>query len=286
MTTTTARLAAALLLLGACGKGSSASTEAEETGNAAADVLASFDETGTGGGFAYFQRREDLRRGTILDRAMEAVLPSAEAAACWTSVFSECGAGKRVREYQACALGGMSLSGTVTLTFSKQNCTLLQADDSVTRDANFILTGRLNATLTVSSPGGGQKVTRTAGGWTYEVGGLSRVMETGSGTKLFDVSSKTLEPLVGTGYSRQNRVLKSGKLEIKHNLAGYTTTLSPENVTWNGTCNCPVSGKLSGSVTSSSGTENATVEITGCGTGTVTMGAETSSVSFDRCARL
>jgi hypothetical protein len=81
--------------------------------------------------------------------------------------------------------------------------------------------------------------------------------------------------------------MNGGQLQIKHNLAGYTTVLTPNNVTWNATCNCAVSGSFTGTVTSEAGkSESFDVEITGCGTATVTTQTKTKTVTLDRCAHV
>jgi hypothetical protein len=286
MKTTTILAGLALALVGC---GGTTADDAEELGHAAADALASFDESGTGGGFAWMRLpldRPGLDR-SLLDRALELAAPQAWAAACWSEHFGTCEAGVRVKDFGDCALGANKLSGDVTLTFSDSNCSMAGVGASVTRTAQFTLTGRRNATLSVSSEGGGQKVTRTADGYTYEVLGMQRVAKRASNETLFDISTRTIEPLVVTGTTRRERTLVSGKLEISHNLAHYKTTLVPENVTWDGACNCPVSGKLSGTATGlKNGDKSAVVEFTGCGTGTVTIGSESQSVSFDRCTTL
>ncbi len=283
-------LAVVAVALGGCG--SSGVDDVEEVGHAAADVMASLDETGTSGTLAWNAAPID-RPGfdrSIFDRASELAMPSAYAAVCWARPalqFSTCDNGVRTKDFGSCTLGLSTLEGDVTLTFSDPACTF-EVGSSVTRTADFKLTGRRNATLTVSSPGGGQRVTHTApNGYTYEVLGMERIMTSRAGETLFDIATKTDEPLVVTGTSRATRVINSGKLEIEHKLAGYTLTLVPENLTWDGTCNCPVSGKLTGSITGGKNSgDTASVEFQGCGSGTVTVGGESKTVSFDRCSLL
>ncbi|MBI5548553.1 MAG: hypothetical protein HY901_32115 [Deltaproteobacteria bacterium] len=286
---TTMRLMAAMTMAALVGCGGLAIDETEEVGQAAADVLASFDEAGTGSGFAWNVVPLD-RPGfdkSPLDRALDLAMPSAYAAACWGQSFATCNAGVRTKDFGDCALGANKLSGTVKLTFSDSGCSMAATGASVTREANFTLTGRRDATLSVTSPGGGQMATRTADGWLFKVKGMERVMKDRNDKTLFDIATHTEEDLVVQGRERFNRTIQSGKMVIEHKLAGYTTTLVPENVKWDGTCNCPVSGKLTGSITggTSSG-DSAVVEFTGCGTGKVTVGAEVKDVTFDRCAAL
>jgi hypothetical protein len=279
--------AVALCLTG-CGGAQSSAEDTQEVGHAAADVMASFDETSTGGGFAFSSPLDRPGLGkTTLDRALDLVVSPAYAEACWLATFSSCSAGTRTRSFDHCALAGFSLDGSVTLTFSQSTCSAAAVGDTVTRNADFTLHGRANYSLAVDSKGGGQKVTRTADGFTYQVLGMERVLTNASGKKIIDISTKTEEDLVVQGFTRANRVIKSGKFDVVHNLAGYTVQLVPADVTWNGTCNCPVSGKLTGSITAGKNVgKSAEVVFNGCGKGTVTVGTDTEDVDFDRCAAL
>jgi hypothetical protein len=283
---TIATLAVATLMLAGCG--GMTTDDVEETGHAAADVFASYDEGTSVTGMAWNVPlyRPSFDR-TLLDRTLDLALPSAWAAACWKEDFSACTNSERVRTFDHCALGPFSLDGSVTLDFSSATCAIpLAVGDTITRHANFTLNGRRNSALTVSDEGGGQMIAKTADGWTYSVPGMHRVMTDAKGTKLFDISTRTTSDIViSGGLTRKSRVLVSGTLEIVHNLAGFTVDLTPADLTWDGTCNCPVSGKLTGTATGKR-TGTAEIVITGCGTGTVTIGADTTTVNFDRCATL
>jgi hypothetical protein len=269
----------------ACGR--FAPDEVEEVGHAVGDAFASLDESGQGGGFAYVAplRRPELMRGSVGERLLEALLPAAHATGCWSIGFSACANGVRERDFGNCTLGSAELAGSATLTFSNDTCSLANTGDSVTREAEFTLTGRRNATLRVSSEGGGQIVTRTATGWSYRVLGMHRVMTTAAGRTFFDIETRTLADIGVTGSSRSTRVVSGGELEVRHNLAKYTTVLAPNELAWSATCNCPVSGTLSGTSTSDDGeAKTASIAITGCGRATVTIGDESRDLTFDRCS--
>lgn len=274
-------------LILACGR----KNDEEEVAQAAGDVLASADEGLEGGGLALLRapylNRPEFRERTLFRTLVDAAIPSAEAAGrCFTETFSACANGVRTRTFDQCTLGPSTLEGSVTLTFSDAaGCTVNDANESVTRAADFTLTGPRGGTLKVSAPGGGQKLTRGTDSWKYSVLGMQRVAADKNGKKLFDVSTKTLSDVTITGQNRANRVLNGGELEISHNLANYKVVLSPENLTWSSACNCPVSGKLNGTA-SGSVSGSFVVEMTGCGTAKVTNDGETKDVTLDRCASL
>lgn len=223
-----------------------------------------------------------------MDQLEDLVISRAWAGPCILETFDGCASGERTRSFNDCTfLGAATISGSVTLTFSDAaSCRIANVDDSVTREANFTVTGPRGAKAQVSSAGGGQKVTRTATGFLYGVLGMQRTLTDAGGKKVVDISSKTLEDFVISGSTRSDRTIHSGKLELTHHLAKYTTVLSPEQVKWTGSCTCPVSGKLHGTVTGARASKSFTLELTGCGTGTLTTDDDSAEVTFERCASL
>ncbi len=277
------RMVVAILLVGsltACGRGLD---EQEEYAQAVGDVMSSLDESSgaTGGGFSFLEMREPR----YFKESGFSLIPEAAAASCLTTAFSGCSSGLKTRSFGSCTLGlgRTTLSGNVTLAFTDSGCSMATVGASVTRTADFMVTGRRGATLTVSSPGGGQTVTRTSGGFNYSVGGMKRVLRQSSGDTIADIETRTLSAITLTGATRANRVITGGQLEIKNLTKGTTLVLSPNNVAWSSTCNCAVSGSFSGS-TSGDQEEGFTLTITGCGTATVEAGGSSEEVTFDRCS--
>jgi hypothetical protein len=284
-------LAAALAVAAAASGCRRASLDDQgEIGSAAGEAMASLDES-VGGqsttAYVPFFHLPDQLKGPLWRRAIGWVMPEAYAASCWQSTFGSCAAGVRTRQFGACTLGAATIDGQVTLTFNRPTlCTVITAGDAVTRTA-VTLTGPFGGTLEVTSPGGGQTLTKTADGFTFDVQGMERVLTSAANRKLFDVSTRTTSPLVITGSSRADLTIVSGTLEVTHNLAGYNVTLSADNLAWSSACNCAVSGTLTGTVDGGklSG-KSASVQITGCGQAQVTVDGDTESVTLDRCAPL
>jgi hypothetical protein len=264
--------------------------DANQIGAAVGEVMSSLDESTQGGTTTAFLRLPLLRppeqlKGPMWRRMIGAVRPQAYAAACTTETFSSCSAGARTKTFSGCTFGAATLDGSVTLAFTKDPlCVMTAAGDGVTRTASFTLTGLYGGTLAVSSPGGGQTLTKTATGFEYSVGGMERVLTGPGGHTLFDVSTETTTPIEITGSSRADLVIVSGALKVTHHLAGYAVTLTPSNLTWSAGCNCAISGSLTGTV--SGGThdgKSASVTLTGCGEAEVTIDGQTDSVTLDRC---
>ncbi|MFN7685352.1 MAG: hypothetical protein ACK5QT_08075 [Oligoflexia bacterium] len=274
-------LVLALVSLSACGRGLD---DQEEYAQSVGDVMSSMDESSgqTGGGFAYFRIPERLKpRSTFFD----VLMPDAYAASCTLQSFSACASGVRTRTFGGCTFAGgrVTLSGTVSLTFSDtSSCTMNDTNESVTRTADFTISGR-RGSLTVSAPGGGQTVTRTSSGFDYSVGGMKRVLKDSDGETIADIETRTLSVIAVTGTTRTNRVMNGGQLEIKNLTRGTTAVLTPSNLTWSANCNCAVSGSLSGTTSGDESFDDFKIEITGCGTATVSSGGASVDVEFDRC---
>jgi hypothetical protein len=265
------------LALSGCGRGL---TDQEEYAQSVGDAMSSLDEaSGSPGGSFTLREPRPLKGGGF------SLLTEAHAASCVLNSFSSCSAGAKTRTFGGCTLGlgRTTLEGTVSLSFSQVGCTMGATSDTVTRTADFTLTGRRGATLTVSSPGGGQTVTRTATGFTYTVGGMKRVLRDSSGETLADIETRTLSAITLTGSTRATRVMDGGELEIKNLTRSTTLVLSPSQVTWSAACNCAVSGVFSGT-TSGDQEKEFTLTLTGCGTATVESGGRSEDVTLDRCA--
>jgi len=262
--------------------------EADQIGESVGEAMSSLDESVAGGAATAmlpYRRMPDELKGPLWRRAMDGVILSAYAATCWEPTFSACNAsGVRSKDFGGCTIGGATLDGTVTLTFNRPLCAVLTAGDAVTRTADLTLTGLYGGTLEVTSPGGGQTLTRTAAGFDYTVGGMERVLTGSGGRTLFDIATRTTAPIVVTGSSRADLKIVSGSLEVDHKIAGYKVTLTADNLAWTSSCNCATSGTLAGAVSGGRfDGKAASVTLTGCGEADVTIDGETESVSLDRC---
>jgi hypothetical protein len=252
--------------------------EIDQIAASVGEAMSSLDESISGGAATAmlpYRRMPDALRPPLWRRALDEIIPSAYAASCWEPTFSACNAsGVRTKDFGGCNIGLATLTGTVQLTFTRPACAVVTAGDAVTRTADFTLTGLYGGTLEVTSPGGGQTLTRTADGFEYSVGGMERILTGGGGRTLFDVGTRTTAPIVVTGSSRADLKIVSGGLEIDHKIAGYKVTLT-------------AAGTLTGTVSGGRrGGKSASVTITGCGEADVTIDGDTESVSLDRCSAI
>ncbi|HXJ20917.1 MAG TPA: hypothetical protein VMT03_11855 [Polyangia bacterium] len=282
--------AAALAAVGSAGCRKEALTDQAQIGATVGEVMASANESASAGtstaALTPMFRTPDELRGPLWRRAARTLLPTASAAACYPFTFSACASGVRTETFSSCTFGPTTVDGNVTLAFSDSAGCALAVGDSVNRTADFTISGDYGGSLTVTSPGGGQTLTRTATGFDFAVGGIERVLMGLRNNELFDISTETTTPLSITG-SPGNLVIVGGTLVITHHLAGYAVSLTPNNLTWASTCNCAVSGSLSGTVSGGKDDgKSATVTLTGCGTADVTIDGDTESVTMDRCGAI
>lgn len=287
------------LMLISCGKNDDASTvNIQETAQQVGDTMASIDEVGGSSGSIAFST--DLEYKTIarvvnsstssdyLANLIDVIFPSsAYAAACYaTDTWGTCTNNVVTRTFSNCTIRTSTLSGSVTLTYNDgtvdSTCSF-PVNGTLDRNPSFTMTGIRGGTLTVSKTGtNGQRLTKTATGvYSFENDGIRRVIAA-NGATLYDYTTTTVSgsPLTITGSARASRVVDGGTLRVTNNLTSVYCDYSPEDVTWSSGCNCPSSGTWTGTCSDSKTTE---LEITGCGTGTLTINGVEESLTFDRC---
>lgn len=263
-----------------------------ETAQQVGDIMASVDEAG-GNNNGTIATLENQRRfmatkekqlpNNFVQDVFDLFTPinRAQAAACSTTTFSGCSSGEMVRDLNSCTIGSAVFTGDITLNFSQPTCTLNSDGDTVARDPNFSVTGRKNALLTVTKTGAsGQTMTRIgSGNYALANDGVRRVFSA-SGTTLFDYTTSTTSAITVTGTSRANRVMNGGSLQVINNKSAVVCSFAPTNVAWSSNCNCATSGTWGGSCSDG---KSGSIEITGCGRATITLGDDDDNVAFDRC---
>lgn len=285
-----------VLFVSACKKANndeSSTADYSEVAQQVGDIMASIDESGGSDGsmeinsaLSLFSRvsGEDLK----LQSEIQPYAICGQA-----SEFSSCSSNTITRTFGGCTLGGATFNGTVDFTWGGSgvsNCTIDSTGQHISRSPNFTVTGLRGATLTVSKTGTiGQRLTVTnANGvssvFNFSNDGIRRTFTTAGGSTLLDFSTETTSDINVSGTTRVNRVISGGTLKITNHLTSVTCDVSPNGVTWNSAaCNCARTGTWSGTCSDGS-TYN--LEITGCGTATLTFAGVTNSVKFDRCSGL
>lgn len=302
-------LVALSVSLSACGKKSALEDADSETAQQVGDLVASIDEMGgssgtiaslgnTGPSAVIAGIDEDrllrdarpvfARYGELLEPRGFGLLSDARAASCLVAPgFGSCSGGTITRTFGGCTLGLATFTGTVTLTWggSASGCSISGAGGHITRVPDFSVTGLRSVALSVSKTGSiGQRLTFTGLSGSSPVFSFSndgiRRQFTSGGTSLFDFTSATTSAITITGNTRAARVIDGGNLRVTNNKTGVVCDFVPSTVTWNGSCNCPSSGKWSASCTDG---KAGTLTITGCGTADFETEDNEGSVTFDRC---
>jgi hypothetical protein len=214
------------------------------------------------------------------------LIPSAHAATCnLISSFGSCTNNVITRSFNNCTLGSAVYDGNITLTYNDTNvnniCLMAANSHSISRKPNFSITNG-NYTYTVSTTGiDGQLLTRTAvATYDFTNDGIRRVVTNSSDEILYDFNTATTSAITVTGNNRDGRVIDGGTLRVTNNLTERICDYTPADVTYSASCNCAISGTWTGSCSDDLTT---TLEITGCGTGTFSIGDQSSSVEFSRC---
>ncbi len=260
------------------------------------DVAASIDESGgaTSGAittneinsyqktFARF-----INKDFSAPRALFSIaVPQAQAEACNVVNFGTCTSGTRTKTFNSCSSnGGGTISGNIILAYAGTHtnlCNISSASDSVSRAPNFTISGLRGATFKVATVGIGQTLTRVgAGSFTLTNAGIRRTFVTPKGTTKLDITASTGSAVTITGDARNTRNMNGGIILIKDNLTDVTCTLTPNNMAWTSSCNCPTSGSMSGTCSDSS--TFAVAFNSTCGESTVTKSGVDTTVTLDRC---
>lgn len=273
-----------------------------EAANAAGEQLAAIDEGAVGSGIGFRDAppappspwKHDLIDLFTLPSAYAAVTcTQASSWMCTTMVPSGAPAGTKsaiVGDFSGgCTAGGITVTGKTEIDFSTTNCHILTNGDYLIRFPNYTFTA-LGYTYSVSvPPGGGQKLTRTGlSSLEFTNQGVERVGTDSKNKTLFDIKTTTGAPVTVSGSTRAGRVVNGGSIVVEHKLAGFTTTMVPNNLTWTSGCNCPTSGSLDAT---NAGSRHNSWSITmgpNCGDATLTGseadgGTIMDSVSLQQC---
>lgn len=282
------------ILLSGCGN-----EVTDELSQQIGENMSSIDEMGGGDDTLAFRLPSPkLRKSageTILDWTERLTAPftiqRAHAVLCrLTDTFDTCTSNRLTRTFSGCTIGSATISGTVKLDYTDaavdNACALTANGHSIARTPSFTVSGRRGQTLTVSKTGSvGQRIIRgsSADAFTFSNDGIRRVFTDSTGATTYDFTTEVTTAFTLTGSSRTDRSINGGSLKITNNLTGISCEVTATAATWSSSCSCPVAGSWSGNCSNG---DTLLIELTGCGSATVTKGLVSQGVSFDRCESL
>lgn len=292
-------LAVSMLTLSACieqaATDSLTSDPQTDALESAVTVVSGQADDASGGSFAMQTKASAWKYAAVEN----VIFGSANASNCGRAFDQTCdnATGVKTVSYTNCSIAGrgFTLNGSVTLTYSNNNCTL-GVGDNVVRTYDDTISGphggavqttsALRANYLGSQIGGGGRLSHTgATAWTMDILGKHKI-GTRNGHTLFDVSVHTTTPIaVSSTLARSGRTISSGTIAIDHNVAKFTavyTTNPSQPLVWNSTCCHPVSGRLdatySGSVTGSG-----SITFNGCGSAELSKDGSARTLSLGYC---
>lgn len=187
------------------------------------------------------------------------------------------------------------VNGEVLRTYNNSVCSISQTNDSFLREhqlefqhiyAQAVLktSSREQRNYLGEDIGGGEQLTKIAGGFELDILGNNLEINRRSGFKHMDVSLSTLEPYVIKGTLRRaGRLVESGQIKIDHNLTQYTAIWTAKNLLWNSDCRCPVQGLLEVDFRGRR-VGGASIEFYSCGFATIsTDQGDTRTLRLPRC---
>lgn len=255
--------------------------------------VSSLADESTGGAFA--QNKTEVKQNSLWAQLL---FPKINASTVCSRPYTQtCSGGVRSIQYSGCtgAAGLVSLTGTAALNFSgasSSSCRFTNSGDALTRTYNIDFTGPRGGVLNLSSDlksdytgasyqGGGQLTYNGGSSWSVAVLGR-HTSYSYEGTEYYSTSVRTTSAMTITGsLGRSSRVLNGGALQVNHNLARFTATFVPSNVTWSGSC-YPSSGTLAVTY-SGAKTGTATIQFTGSGNATYTKDGESKTIEISYC---
>ncbi len=292
-------LAITTALVTGCRQGEQSTVTANDTQadvvESAVTMIAGQADDAAGSSFA-MQTSSDAYKYAFVETLL---VGSAHAANCGRAYDQACDNATGVKSvtYSNCTIAarGFTLSGNVTLTYSNNSC-LLGVGDYVHRTYNHTVTGPRGGAIQTTSAlradyrgtqiGGGGKLTHTgASDWTVELLGKHKI-GTRNGNTLFDVSARTTTPIsITNSLTRAGRTISAGAVEVNHNAAGFTATLTAnasQPLVWTSLCCHPVSGRLDATYTGSV-TGTGSITFNGCGSAELSKDGTTRTLSLGYC---
>ena len=276
--------------LGEVEAGSDQQSDALES---AITVISGQADDATGESFALQKSATDWKVALV-----ESVfLSSATASNCGRAFNQACdnATGTRTATYSSCNIGsrGFLLTGSVTLTYSNNSCSL-GVGENVVRTFDHTVNGPRGGAIQTTSAlrtnyrgtqlGGGGRLSHTSSTtWQMELLGKHKI-GTRNGQTLFDVSVQTTSPLVIDGtLGRAGRTLSAGAVEVSHNLAQFSAVYTvTQPLVWNSTCCHPISGAMSANYSGSIAGQG-TITFNGCGSPQLSKDGLTRTLSIGYC---
>lgn len=285
-----------LLALSGCNSGSGDEADGSTAIGASAAVSALSSAISAGLGTANISRESEEEVGWLDRLAPLFGEPSAHAlvTTCTALANSDnCNSKTKSASYTDCPLtGGLTFSGTVTLSFSSVICAL-SSGNTLTRTLSLSRSTIGGGKVSTSSAshldyrgnviGGGTVTTNSSGIYSLAIPGLRKLRTSGGNNTIYDISVRTTSAFTISDPTSTSLTVSSGSMEVIHNVAQYVATVSANALAYSySSCCYPTSGTLSVSY-SGAASGSGSISFPSCGKATLTVGSASTSLTLIGC---
>lgn len=200
---------------------------------------------------------------------------------------SDCTSGSSSAQTITSSCSSQGFSGQTVINYSAPSCSVFNSTSiGIAPELQFGSVQSISAAASTDyrgvSMGGGYEISysMTSGTASFAEPGIHLVNTSSSP---FDFSSRTTAPIsIALNFSDLTLSVNGGSLELIDNANQYTATVAADDLTFDSTCACPVSGTLNGTL---SGTFSGSVSMTfnSCGSMTIDTQNVSSTVTVSSC---
>ncbi len=212
--------------------------------------------------------------------------------------IQSCNSGRQSITYNGCEASSTLITGTVTLEYSDNGCSIGSLNNTVTREIDLTRNNNDDSQDQVfdsirpdflgSTYGGGVRLTSFST-TSHQLEFLGKHISTtrSSGFEGFLVSMRTTTPISVTTSSsslgRSGRFLSGGVVEMAHNRLDYLTTYTIGSLSYSTSCCHPLTGTITFDISKGAEGSGQILFNNSCGSASLTLGDVTETMFIGDC---
>lgn len=210
---------------------------------------------------------------------------TARGVGCSTLSFGSCSSNQKTLNYAGCSAGTSTVSGMLTLSWvAPATCGFaLSNNQSISLTMDITASSGTMSARTYTTSNNSVSIQKQLTTLQLQNQGLRRIL-TQNGDTLSDITTTFTQLMSLSSIQRNGRVASGGTVSVIDTTNAQTCSMTAQNITWAGNCNCPVSGSFQGTCTKGIVNRNLTVTYgANCGSITVSDDGTLSTLTLDRC---